>query len=71
MKRDQVDSTLIASLGYDADRSILEIEFKSTGAVWRFMGVPETLFNAMMSADSYGSFFNAHIKGRYWELRVS
>jgi hypothetical protein len=71
MKRDLVDSTLIASLGYDANRSILEIEFKNTGAVWRFMGVPETLYNAMMSSDSYGSFFNAHIKDRYWELRVS
>jgi hypothetical protein len=70
MKREVIDSSIIASVGYDAEKSILEIEFRNTGAVWQYMGVPETLYNALMSSDSYGSFFNAHIKGRYWELKV-
>jgi hypothetical protein len=69
MKRESVDSTLAASVGYDSSASILEIEFKSNGAVWQYLDVPESVFYEMMGG-SIGKYFHAHIKGQYSEIQV-
>lgn len=69
MRREKVDSSLAISVGYDALSSILEIEFKPTGAVWRYYNVPERIFLEMMSS-SIGKYFNTNIKGQYPESQV-
>ena len=69
MDRQYVDSTLATSVGYDPSTSILEIEFKSTGAVWQYYDVPESVFNEMMNG-SIGKYFHANIKGQYREAQV-
>lgn len=70
MNREYVDSTMIASEGYDAQNSILEIEFKSTGAVWQYLNVPESLYFEFKNSASKGIFFNKNILGQYPEIRV-
>lgn len=69
MERQSVDSKLATSVGYNAETSTLEIEFKTTGAVWQYADVPESVFNEMM-AGSIGKYFHAHIKGQYPESQV-
>jgi len=69
MNRQNVDSTLATSVGYDPNTSTLEIEFKSTGSVWQYYDVPETVFNEMMNG-SIGKFFHSNIKGQYHETQV-
>jgi len=69
MDRQNVDSTLATSVGYDPNNSTLEIEFKSTGAVWQYYDVPESVFNEMMNG-SIGKYFHASIKGQYTESQV-
>ena len=69
MDRQNVDSTLATSVGYDSANSILEIEFKTTGAVWQYYDVPENVFNEMMNG-SIGKYFHSNIKGQYAESQV-
>ena len=71
MERVPVDSSNIASVGYDVASSTLEIEFNS-GAIYQYSGVPENEFTGLMSASSKGSYLNEHIKkAGYPYARVS
>ncbi|MBS1503775.1 MAG: KTSC domain-containing protein [Bacteroidetes bacterium] len=70
MEREYVESTMILSFGYDQLNSILEIEFKSNGALWQYLNVPESIFLSMKTSTSYGQFFHSNIKGRFDELRI-
>lgn len=64
MIRQPVSSSNIRSIGYDSKSQTLEIEFHS-GNVYRYFDVPESIYNALMSASSHGSFFHRHIKDRF------
>ena len=67
MKRTKVESSNIASIGYDGN--IMEIEFNS-GAIYQYENVPIRVYDVMMKADSVGKYFNAHIKSKYNYRRV-
>ncbi len=69
MDREYVESSMIASFGFDPSTSVLEIEFKS-GAVWQYFDVPESVYYDMKSASSCGKFFHSSIKGKYAESQV-
>lgn len=61
MERQRVVSTNIASIGYDASSSTLEVEFRH-GGVYQYFGVPSDVHTGLMTADSHGKFLDAHIK---------
>ena len=65
MKRKPVTSSVIASVGYKPDTMMLEIEFRSTGFVYRYFDVPEIEFRKLMNAESIGRYFNKNIKDDY------
>ena len=69
MERQYVDSSLATSVGYDANTSTLEIEFKKNGAIWQYYDVPESKYYEMMSG-SIGKYFQSNIKGHYAEAQV-
>ncbi|MBI1183253.1 KTSC domain-containing protein [bacterium] len=71
MDRQFIESTMIASVGYDVNTATLEIEFKSNGAIWQYYDFPESLFYEFIGSDSIGKFFLAHIKGQYSENQVA
>jgi hypothetical protein len=64
IKRLPVKSSAIASIGYHAEKKILEIEYIS-GEVYDYLNVPEHIFNELMQADSKGTFANTRIKDHY------
>lgn len=64
MQRQPVSSGHIASIGYDASRQVLEIEFLN-GAVYHYHGVPQGLYEQLMSAGSHGTFFHQHIRDQF------
>ena len=71
MERVPVDSSNVASVGYDIASSTLEIEF-TNGAIYQYSGVPEYEYTGLMSASSKGSYLNQHIKtAGYPYTRVS
>jgi hypothetical protein len=59
--REPVRSSVLASVGYDPDHRILEIEFLS-GAVYRYSNVEPLLHVRLMQAPSKGRFFDAAIR---------
>jgi hypothetical protein len=65
-----VESSAIASVGYDARSRTLEVEFVG-GSVYRYLGVPPREHETLLRADSLGAYVNRSIKPRYRCLRVA
>lgn len=61
MERTYVTSSNIASIGYDAEQMVLEVEF-NYGAVYQYFDVPESVYEGLMAADSHGKYFDAYVK---------
>ena len=64
MPRTPVRSSVIASVGYDAETAVLEVEFRS-GDVYRYFAVPPSVHRALIEADSPGAYFNKHVSDHY------
>jgi KTSC domain len=69
MDREPVNSSTVASVGYDPETLTLEVEFLS-GALYQYFDVPENEANGLVGADSVGKYLNDNIKGRYRYARV-
>lgn len=61
MDRVTVQSSNIASVGYELSTSTLEIEFKS-GGIYQYSGVPQDIYEGLMNAESKGGYFHQNIK---------
>ena len=70
MKRVSVESSSIASVGYDPEISTLEVEFRNTGC-YQYFAVPHHILENLMEAESKGAYLNAHIKTRFPSRRIS
>ena len=64
MQRQPVVSSNLWSVGYDREALVLEIEFQG-GRVYRYFGVPESVYAGLMGAGSKGTYFSTFIKDRY------
>lgn len=64
MNRKSVESSNLASVGYDAENEILEVEFNH-GGVYQYFDVPEQVYEELMNADSHGVYFSANIRNDY------
>ena len=69
ISREQVASRAIAAVGYSKRLQILDIEFLN-GAVYRYEGVPHSLYRGLIDADSKAHYFHEHIKGRFKSSRI-
>jgi hypothetical protein len=59
-----VESTTFATVAYDEERQLLQVEFSSR-AVYLYFGVPATVHQALLGASSKGRYFNQNIRGRF------
>lgn len=64
IERKPVESSVLASVGYDAAKRLLEIEFHS-GAIYRYLDVPEEIHRRLFAAESKGHFFGANIRNKF------
>ena len=62
-----VDSSVIDQLRYEKLR--LDVVFKD-GRVYRYFEVPETVFEALIGAESIGKFYNRGVKPAYEYMRI-
>jgi KTSC domain len=69
MKRVDVESSCLCSVGYCSDSRVHEVEFAS-GCVYRHEGVSLEAHAALMAAQSLGRSFNASIKPHFDGRRV-
>jgi hypothetical protein len=68
-KRQKVSSSLLKSVGYDAEQQVLEIEFQN-GRLYQYFDVPATEYQELMSASPLGSYFNDYIRDDYSYRRI-
>jgi hypothetical protein len=69
IKRDAVQSTALASVGYSRRLRALEIEFRN-GAIYRYLNVAPVIFHDLMIAPSKARFYDEKIRRRYRSLHV-
>lgn len=62
--RQPVESSCLASVGYDATSHTLEVEFRH-GGTYQYFLVPCSVYEALMAASSKGSFFVVEIRSRF------
>ena len=65
-----VESTTLATVGYDEAGELLQLEFCSR-AVYQYFGVPAAVYGALLEAPSKGQYFNRAIRGRFLYCLVS
>ena len=61
MERTAVESTNVASVGYDIESAILEVEF-AHGGIYQYFGVPLFVYQGLMHASSKGKYLNEIVK---------
>jgi hypothetical protein len=69
MDRIPVDSSCLRSVGYDAAKATLEVEFVK-GGIYRYFGLPAAEHAGLMQAPSKGQYFLARIRDLYRTKRI-
>ena len=64
MVRQFIESSVIASAGFDPAGLILEIEFKN-GGVYQYFNVPFSVVEGLAMAASPGKYFGMYIRDRF------
>jgi hypothetical protein len=60
----------MVSVGYDAETSTLEVEFKN-GRVYQYLGVEQSLFEWLLRVRDKGGVFQRKVRGQYEEVDVT
>lgn len=61
MERTPVTSSNLVSVGYDPQSATLEVEFYG-GRIYQYFGVPEDVYQGLMSAPSKGTYLDQFVK---------
>jgi hypothetical protein len=61
VKRERLDSSSLASAGYDPAAHVLEVEFRN-GGVYQYLDVEDAEYAEFQDADSKGGYLNTEIK---------
>jgi len=67
--RVRVPSTAVAAVGYSKRLHALEIEFVN-GAIYRYLNVPISVYQSLISADSKARFYDENVRGKYRSVHV-
>jgi len=69
VERKRVSASTLRSVGYDAGKQLLEIEF-SSGSIVQYSGVSPEVHRRFMSSPSPGSFFQDQIDENFPSRKV-
>lgn len=69
IRRTQVDSSAITSVGYSKRQHALEIEFRN-GAIYRYLDVPPKIYRDLVAAPSKASYYDANIRHHFQSVHV-
>jgi hypothetical protein len=69
MARVDLQSTLLNAATYQDQGAFLDLEFRS-GASYRYIGVPERVYQELLNAESKGRYFNQHIRNRFTQVKI-
>ena len=68
MKRNDVESSMFKSVGYDPATEMLELEFLN-GNVYEYSGFSKQDWNDFCAAKSKGAYFGKYVRGRFAHVR--
>jgi hypothetical protein len=69
VERKRVSASTLRSVGYDAGKQLLEIEF-SSGSIVQYSGVSPEVHRRFMSSPSPGSFYQDQIEENFPSRKV-
>jgi hypothetical protein len=64
LKMHHLDSSSIDAAGYDASHHQLLLAFRNDG-LYRYFGVPQRAYHALLHAESKAQFYTGCIRGQY------
>jgi hypothetical protein len=64
-----VQSRLLASIAYDPDQFVLQLEFLG-GTIYQYFHVPRQAYRELLRADSKGAYFNRHVRSVFRYARL-
>ena len=59
-----VESSALATVAYDHQREVLQVEFPD-GDVYQYFGVPLQTYQNLLRADSKGTYFNRQVRNSF------
>jgi KTSC domain len=65
--RAAISSSNVKSIGYQA--GTLAVEFRN-GAIYHYAGVPADVHQALMAAQSKGSYIAVHLRDKFKAMRI-
>lgn len=71
MQRKPVNSTMLASIGYDPDDQVLEVEFLDSGDIYQYFDVSQESYEELMHADSHGEYMQKYILEKHTHNRIN
>lgn len=69
MNREPVQSSNLASVGYDESSQTLEVEFNN-GNIYQYFDVPAAEYSELLRSESVGTYFSANIRTAYRYARL-
>jgi len=60
-----LNSSAIRRVEYDAQTRVMQIWFTQGGHPYNFCGVPQGIYEGLVSASSAGTYYDLHIRDRY------
>lgn len=67
IKFSKVDSSNINRVAFDD--GLMYVEYKA-GNIYRYEGVPKSIYESFLKAESKGRFMNSEIKGKYTYSKI-
>lgn len=65
INREGVASSAIRSVGHDKASRTMDVEFRKSGAVYRYKDVSTRTANGLKGSSSVGRYFNRNVRGEY------
>ncbi len=69
IERHPVESRALATVGYSRRLRALEVEFRR-GGTYRYLNVPRSVYDALLTAQSKAGFYNQNVRGKYKSVYV-
>lgn len=71
MKWLALESKMLSAAAHDDSKQILYLRFRTTGDVYRYFDFPTANYQDLLSAESKGRFFRAHIRDHFRYERMA
>ena len=66
-----IESKLLSAVAYDAEHCMLYLRFRDSGDVYRYFEFPPEQYTRLLTAESRGRHFLAHIRNQFRYERMA